>query len=168
MKKRGFTLIELTVVLLILGIVAAAVTLKMAGPVSRMKLQDVVERVRQFDSHTRSYARQNDKALRVEIDLAENSIFRFDEITGQIGRELELPSGFNIEECRTITRQKSTDTTLLKYSSQGVSRSYALKLADKLHSKWILIIGLSGEVVELEDEIEVQKILQSLSRDDTG
>jgi type II secretion system protein H len=167
-KASGFTLVELTVVLLIMGIVAAAVTLKMSGPVSRVKLQDVVKQVKQFDTLTRSYTRQQGKAVRVNVDLSENRISRLDDEGEPLGRPLQLPSNFKIEKCLIASQQDASDMALLKYNSQGMTHSYAIKLADKLQSKWIIIIGLTGQVVELKNEQEVQEILESLSRDDAG
>ena len=167
-KATGFTLIELTVVLLIMGIIAAIVTLKISGPVSQVKLQDVAERIKQFDIHTRSYARQHGKALRVDVDLSKNCISRWDNAGNQLGQPLKLPSNFSIEKCQVASQQQVRNATLLKYSSQGMTHSYAIKLADKSQSKWIFIIGLTGELVELENEQNVQKIMESLSRNDAG
>ena len=156
-KATGFTLIELTVVLLIMGIIAAIVTLKISGPVSQVKLQDVAERIKRFDVHTRSYARQHGKALRVDVDLSKNCISRWDNAGNQIGQPLKLPSNFSIEKCQVASQQQVRNATLLKYSSQGMT-----------HSKWILVVGLTGELVELENEQNVQKIMESLSRNDAG
>ena len=55
-SRRGFTLIELTVVLLIVAILAGVVTLRLQGPLHRAEMRDVIERIAFFDHLTRVHA----------------------------------------------------------------------------------------------------------------
>ncbi len=168
-KAGGFTLIELTVVLLILGVVMTAVILRVSGPVSRAKMQDVVRQIKHFDNFTRSFSRQHNKALEVKIDLIKNSMSRFDSDEKIAGRSLGLPSGFDFTNFLTTSDTETSDSVLLRYSRHGLSRSYALELSDGSRSQWLVFAGLTGEAVEFsneENEENVQEILASLSRSD--
>ena len=164
MKSHAFTLVEITVVLLIAGIAAATVTLKMSGPVARVKLQDVLEQIKLYDGNTRSYARQQGKVVRLDVDLTENSIMRLTDDDKQAGRPLELPDGFKIEKFIIASEDGPADATSLKISRDGFGRSYAMKIADKLQSKWIFFIGLTGQAIELDNEQNVREIMEKLSR----
>jgi prepilin-type N-terminal cleavage/methylation domain-containing protein len=170
MKSRAFTLVEITVVLLIAGIAAAAVTLKLSGPVSRVKLQDVVESFVQFYGSKRSYARQQGKPLRLEVEMSENRVVRWDvtnlEDEKKAGRPLVLPEGFRIEKFIIAAQDGPADATLLNFSRQGFCRSYAIKVADKFQSRWIFFVGLTGQTLEIDDEQKVNEIMELLSRPD--
>lgn len=170
--KKGFTLIELTIVLLIIGLAAGIVAVRMGGPLSRAKLDDVTEVLKTFDGNTRSYAWNHGKNLHVKVDLAGNVISRFDEEENEIGMEMVLPSDFTIEGFYVANPNdeddQSSNEKVLKYSNRGLSCSYAVKLADQQRSRWVVFAGMTGEAFEIEDDEQVQEIMEMLSRPDAG
>ncbi len=167
MKRRAkaFTLLEVTVVVLILALVSAAATLHVRGRMESANLQDVVGQVRSFDRLTRSFSREQDRALRVMV--SSGRLRRVDESgLKDIGTALELPEGFAVAEVRVAGKLPANADTVVGCSRLGLTPSYAVKIAARSGAaRWVLFAGLSGEAREIEDEREVQDILSAARND---
>jgi prepilin-type N-terminal cleavage/methylation domain-containing protein len=107
-RRAAFTLIELTVVLLILAIAAGAVALKVAGPLSRVEFDAVADRISQFDALTRRYATEHDRPVGLLVDLSNGRISRIDGDGAQLGGELDLPEGVRIAAVIVAGRRIAT------------------------------------------------------------
>ena len=164
-RHRGFTLIELTVVLLILAIVAGAVTLRMQAPLYNARMRDVVDGISQFDHLTRTAAKEQDRPLRLVIDLDENFLTRAD---GR-GKELDIPpfripKGFRIKTLLVRHREISGGKAMVRCSRKGLLPSYALAITSGKRTQWILFTGLTGHRILLTDEGQIREILRSTGR----
>ena len=168
MHSKGFSLIELTAVLLIMAVAAAAVTLRLQGPLRRATAADVVGRIGQFDRLTRAEARRYDRALRINVDLATGSITRTGEDPGgQAAAAVGLPQGFWIARLMVRDRQVTAGGVSIRCSRAGLTPSYALLLADPAGGRrWLLVAGLTGQVLEMEDDDAVRNVLASSARPD--
>ena len=160
MKPSGFTLVELTMVLLIIAIVSAAVVLRVQGPLNRARQREVVEMIGQFDLTTRAAARQQDRPLQMLVDMSAGELRRTD---GE-GRELKvvplrLPGDFRIETVLIRGAGSSDRRAVVPFSRQGLTPSYALALVHGDTRRWLLVAGLTGIVVEVSDEREAQAAL---------
>ena len=163
MRRQAFTLAELTVVLTIIAVVAAAVTLRIQGPLGRARQRDVVESIGAFDHTTRVAAREQDRPLRLVIDAEAGELRRADG-DGRLlesGR-LRLPDGFRFE--RLLLRGADADAgfagvSMVPCSRHGLTPSYALLLDCGGVRRWLLVAGLTGTVVEVADEDEARQTL---------
>ncbi len=163
-NRSAFSLIELTVVLLILAISAAAVALRIHEPLGRARLDELVAEIGEFDALTRRYARENDRSVRLLVDLGAGRMGRSDEGGGEeLGRSLELPGRARIARLWIGEREIGIGAASIGCSRRGLTPSYAMVLEDEAGRKrWILVAGLSGQVIELESDEEVRNVLETL------
>ena len=153
---------ELTAVLVLLAIAAAAVALRLYGPMRQMQLRDVADRIVQFDRLTRAYARQNDKPLVIVFDLAKGQLRRTDTAASGVGTPLQLPEGYRLARLLIGDQEIQTGSAALACGRRGLTRSYAMMIEDSLRQQqWILLAGLTGEVVQfgVTDEKTVRDII---------
>ncbi len=163
MRSKGFSLIELAAVLLIVAVAAAAVTLRTEGPLRRARMRDVTGHLAEFDSLTRVYARQHDRPLRLVVDLATGRISRSDERGNRIGTSYELPSGCTIARLVVPSEDITVGSMAISCSRGGFTPSYAMLIEDGSgRRQWLLWAGLTGELVRIDDEKEVEDIFTSL------
>ena len=161
-RSRAFSLIEITLVLLLVAIAAAVVTVRMSGPAERMRMRDAADRVAQFDRASRAYALEHDESLRLVIDLSADEIARTDADGEEVsGRPLRMPGGWSIARLIINGEEAGVGSASVSVSRRGLTPSYAVLLtgpADR--SQWILVTGLGGEVVALDDENQLRDILE--------
>lgn len=163
MKSKGFSLIELAVVLLIVAVVAAAVTLRTEGPLRRAQMRDITGQIAEFDRLTRVYARQHDQPLRIAVDLATGRISRSDERGSQLGTSCKLPPGCKIARLIAPSEDITIGSMAISCSRGGFTPSYAMLIENRGgQQQWLLWAGLTGELVRIDDEEEVKEIFALL------
>ena len=158
-RAMGFSLIELTVVLLVLAILAAVVAIKLEGPAGQARMTDVADRIAAMDSTVRGIAETRDKPLRLVIDLDEGRLHATDG-RNDVGSPCVLPDRFCIGAVRTRDGERNAGTVDIPVSRLGLTPTYAVRLEGPGGRKqWILVAGLSGERVEI-DESELRTIIE--------
>jgi len=159
MAARAFSLMELTVVLLILAIAAAAVALNVRPPLNAAVMKDAVGQVIQFDRLSRAYARQHDCALEAAWDGSSGKLVRFDDQHRQVGGKLELGERLAIGRLMVAGQKEPLEARTVPYSRQGLAPTYAMMLEGGGKSQWLVIVGLTGQCLEVNDESSVLEIL---------
>ena len=164
MKHRAFSLVEVALVVLILAILAGAMTLGVRGPLGRVGMRGLVDEIKTFDHLTRTYAREHDRPLRLVADLAGGRLRRTSEDgRDAFGEALKMPAGHRIAEVRLAGRRVTSGTVALSVSARGLSPTYALRVKGPGgREQWLLVAGLTGQVTEREDEREIEQILEAL------
>ena len=167
MKRDGFSLVELSVVLLLMGIAAGAVALRVEGPIRRAKMETLVTRIEAFDCLTRTQARELDRPLRTVIDAATGELRRTTVDGRDAGVPLVLPEGFGIGRLWLADQEFFSGSVAVSCSRQGLMPTYALLIEGPGGRRtWLLVAGLSGRVTELDDEQAVQNIMDALRQGD--
>ena len=162
MQRRAFTLVEVAVVILIMGIMAGAVTLRLASPMHRAGLATAVAEIGSFDHLTRTQAREADRPMRLVIDLAEGRLLRTTEEGDPLGTTFALPSGYRLARLLVADRTIYSGSTSLCCSRLGATPTYAVLVeAPDGQKRWVLVAGLTGQTMESDDEKEVQGILDA-------
>jgi len=161
--RKAFSLIELTVVLAILAIAAAVAAFKVAGPMHSAQTRDVIDQVVRLDHLARAHAREHDQPARIVVGAADRQLRRTAAAGDRtIGTPLELPAGFLITDCLIGGQSVSGGSASVSVSAAGLTPSYALLLEGPGGRKqWVLLAGLTGEAMELDDGNEVREILQA-------
>ena len=163
MRRSGFSLVELTMVLLILGLVSAAVALNVRAPAAQVGMKACVDDVVAFDRLTRTMACELDRPLRLVVDLGAGQLRRTDERGGaEEGRILTIPSGYRLTDLRLAGRSVPGGAAL-NCSARGLMPTYAVLVEGPGGVKqWVLLAGLTGQEWKPKDEREVQDILRTI------
>jgi len=160
MNERGFTLIEVTVTLLILAVIGGTVTLRLQGPTGNARLKDAVGRVGMFDSLTRLHAREHDVPLRLVVDLGGSELSRTcGDGTEPAGTTLELSGDCTIERLLISDKDISGGSVSITCSRRGLMPSYAMLVCGRTGRQWLLFCGLTGEILETDHEEEIRETL---------
>lgn len=162
MKRRAFTLIELTLVLLILSILAASATLRAQRPLSRARMIDVIGQIEHFDHVTRTAAREQGRAMYTIVDLTAGELRRSDEEGESLEiAPLQLPRGFSIESVLVRDNAIYNGRTAISCNRQGAMPTYAILLAGPGMKQWLAFAGITSQMIKLEDEQQAQEIIDA-------
>jgi prepilin-type N-terminal cleavage/methylation domain-containing protein len=163
-NRRAFSLVELTVVLLILAIMAGAVAVSARGPLRKVGIERTVDEIIAFDRLTRQYARQQDRAIRLLVDLSAGELRRTDEEgRGELGEPLRLASGYSVARLRLAGQDIASGQVAISCSALGLTPTYAVLLEGAGgRRQWVLVAGLSGQIVGTGDDKETENILAML------
>ena len=164
MRRPGFSLIELTMVLVIVAIVSAAVVLNVREPLRRTGMQACLDEIATFDRLTRTLAREHDRPLRLVVDLSEGRLRRTDEAgREEQGEALRLPSGHRIAELRLAGQTIDSGAATVSCSARGLTPTYAVRVEGPGGwRRWVLVAGLSGQTWEPDDGKPLADILEAL------
>ena len=165
--RHGFTLVEVTAVVLVLGIVAAAVAVKTTNPLGRARIEDVLDQIVHFDLAARTAAARQGRSLQIVIDVSGGGLSCADAGGQPAGPSLSLPSTFRIEKVLTPQRRAEDGQVAIRCGTEGLSSSYGLLVSGKGRTTWVVVFGLTGQVAEATSEQEVTDIL-SCSRVQPG
>ncbi|HDZ22418.1 hypothetical protein LCGC14_0409240 [marine sediment metagenome] len=170
MRRRGFTLLEIVLVLLIVSIIASAVVVKLQSPLQNARLEDVVGWLGQFDRITRTYAHRQDRPVRMIVDLDKRQLRRMDSSESEnLGPPLQLPARCRIDALRLPTETLTRGSIAIVCSTGGLMPTYAFRLVETGgRSRWLLVAGLTGHVTTFDDEDRFNKIWEGLFGRDAG
>ena len=168
MKTKAFSLIELSVVMLILAIAAAAVSLRVRGPLQQAQMKDLLGQIVQFDYLTRTYARQHDQPVIVSVNLDAGLISRTSaDGSRTVGGQLELPSRCRIGQVVLAGEAMDRGSAVIRCSRRGLTRSYAMRIEETNGPiQWVVISGLTGDALEPKDETQVKDNLAAIGGPD--
>jgi prepilin-type N-terminal cleavage/methylation domain-containing protein len=164
--RRGFTLIEIMVAVVILGLLTGAVVLTFAAPVNRARMVEAVEELSYLDASTRQWARQSGRAAELRIGLDDGVLERREGRAGyrQTMFRATIPAPLRIAAVRTAdASREDSGEVVLPVSWTGASPSYAVKIAGPEGARWVLVAGLSGEVRTLSDDAQVDSIFAAIN-----
>jgi type II secretion system protein H len=161
--RCGFTLIEVTVVIAIMGMLAASAVLSLAHTSGQHRFDALCQQIQQADGLARCSARQSGNAQHLIFDLDRGEIFWESKGGDSPTRLVKIASEDSLE-LRTSEKEFSQGQVTIDCSPNGYSQSYVLCLSSKNRDpKWMVVAGLSGRVVWTNDETEMQAILKSLA-----
>ena len=153
MNSKGFSLIEITMVILILGVAAAAVTLRVEPMLHHEQTQQIVRDIVDFDRLTRTLARRRDRRLRLVVDTSAGELRRLD-VTGaeSQGRSVRLPDNCAITKVLVRSQDVGAGTISIPCSRRGFMPTYAIRLDGPGGGRqWILLTALGGQEVMIDD-----------------
>lgn len=156
--RSAFTLIELVVVMVVLAILSSLAVFSLAATADRYQLSRAAEIVEMFDARARRDARSSQQPLQAVVDrgrgrLQVNSSGTTEDAT------FRLPARVEISEIR-LQRQLAVGKRVeIDVSSEGRCPTYAVALRRGKLTRWLVILGQTGQVIPLENEGEVDAIL---------
>lgn len=176
--RRGFTLVEVAAVAVLMALLAGGVAMTFAGPVRRMRAGDAVDRMRSFDATARLAARRSGRPAEWVLDLRAGTLERREgRAAGGTSDPPEavypasLPGGFRIDRVRAIASageagrggpaDVSSGLATLTCSPDGLTRTYAVRLVGPGLDRWLVFAGLTGQLTQVDDEAAVDAIFES-------
>ena len=126
---KAFTLIELTITLLIAAILSGMTVWSLAGPRKYSQTTDVLDEISHFDTMTRQQAQRLGKSLELVVDVGGRRIIR-SEMENDRRKEtvLELAEGFEIRELRLGDQRFTHDRVTIPINAAGLSPTYAIEV----------------------------------------
>ena len=152
-SRSAFTLIELLFVLVIMAVLASIAVLSLGGFISRYQLAQATESIERFDARARRDARRYRKPVDTTIKLNRRRL-----VNESSELEYSLPRSVTIEEVR-VGRQATVGSQVkIDFDREGASPTYAVQLQRGKQSRWLIVLGTSGQVIPLASEGEVDAL----------
>lgn len=161
--RRGFSMVELIVVLLLLGLMAAAITLRLQSPLYLARIKEFKEDMTAYDRLTRKSCLEQNRAARLWIDLTAGRIERRSiDGTVEYGTSLQLPRDLKIVTLRIGRQDVIAGRFIIPFSRWGLSPTYGLCVeASEGDRHWLVLSGLTGQPVEPQEDVDVRDIFLS-------
>jgi len=156
--RRGFTLIEIMVAVIVMGLLCGAVVLTFAGPIRRARMTEAIEQVKYADASARDVARRFGREVELVFDLSASRIERCEQGGPEATFAANVPPPMRIEAVRTREGETDYGQASVAISPVGLSPTYAVKIAGPEGTRWILVTGLGGVTVVLANEAQVERI----------
>lgn len=159
--RRGFTLVEMLVVVTVIGLIAATAALRLSSAAHRARLQHAIQRIETVDNRLRTRATDRGETTHLEFDLGTSQI-RLEFANGADATSIDL-GDVKISRFVAPTRETSSGRIKLGYSSHGTSESFAIELSrGNDEPTWLLFAGLTGQMTRMEEERDVQEVFRIL------
>lgn len=160
-RRSAFTLIEVTAVILIMGLLASAAVLSLAHATDEARYRAQRTRLEQIDALVRSAARQSGRPQQLIFDLENNRVQWRDSQHATPATVVELPGGDM--EIWIGKYHAKAGRAVVNFSPEGFSRSYLLAFDQGQDSRrWMLVSGLSGATSWKDDERNVRDAIRLL------
>lgn len=190
MRRAAFTLIEVMAVVALLGLLAGATVWLMADDARRASRAEAAATIAHADRTTRLAARRLGAPCVLRCDLDAQRLRRV--VGGPRDEQdpshaVELPVGYRIARitlpsvpgcsprARGVEPRFDTGSGVvdIPYSTAGRSPTYAVRIdfegdqsrrSDEDAGRWLLVAGLTGQVMVVNDEEEVDNLFRTLAR----
>ncbi|MFK8113466.1 MAG: Tfp pilus assembly protein FimT/FimU [Rubripirellula sp.] len=150
----AFTLIELVVVMVILGIIASIAVLSLGSTTDRYQLSQATRTFQLFDARARREARSLRRTIETTIEKQQGRL-----IIDRPARKFRLPSSVEIGKVRMGRVSTRLSSVEINYSREGTSPTYAVEFRRGKLTQWLVVLGRSGQVITLDQEGEVNALL---------
>jgi prepilin-type N-terminal cleavage/methylation domain-containing protein len=163
MRRRGFTLIELALVIAIIALMASAAVLSPIHTAGKHRFETLCQELARADGVVRSAARQGGNVQRLVYDLDSHELL-WQTTDNTDPAPLVRLDGVGEMELRTAESVTSSGQVQIECSPAGYSQSYAIRLQAVGHTpQWMVVSGLTGSIAWINDETQVDAIFQSLA-----
>ena len=156
--RQAFTLLELIIVFVIIGVLSTIAFTSLAGRVGDYQLTQATEIIGRADALARRQASHQRQPVSTSVARLAN-LLRVDLSPKSSIRSFKLPKGVSIGETRFRQQTVATTDFDITYNHYGISPSYAIKLTRGAQSRWIIVLGASGQIIQTNESAEVHELL---------
>lgn len=164
--RRGFTLLEVLVVLTLTAVLTTAVALSLSSAARRAQAEDVAGRLAHFDRVTRARARRFGQPLALVFDLNRGTVRATADAgepdTAGDGPSLQLAAGYRVERVLLPGGAAVSGEVTVPVSARGQSPSYAVLLSAQGGRRWFVVAGLTGQMTEASNAQEAEQLFAAL------
>jgi len=158
-KRRGFTLLELVIVILILAIMSGFAVLSLRGHIDRARWTQSLQQLEQIDRIGRIAARSERTIYRLSFHRSKRKVelraIGWNAAKRSV-REWKLPTGLHFVAFRDRAALTRSEEMMIEINSNGQSPSYAVALkANSGAPQWLVTLGISGQHLQLEKNEDV-------------
>ena len=158
MTRNGFTLVELVVVMVLLGILSSLAVYSLGGTMDRHRMSTAIESIEMFDAAARRAARSSQQRVVAAIDRSAGRL-SIQSPTNREAISFTLAPQITIAQIRVAGNRGLPGDAQINVNGEGRSPSYAIELQRGALKQWLVVLGFSGQVVTLRNEGEVNAIL---------
>lgn len=162
-SKRGFSLVEVIVVISLMSLLVAMVSFRWTKPYQAAKFRSMVERVVDFDFKARRHTLTTNRPGTLVYQLDSKTI----ESTRWVGQEekmltMELDSTTAINGIATVDGLQSDNGLQFALSPVGATTTYAAHFTAEGQSQWVVFAGRTGQATFLKEYSDVEAIFRQL------
>ncbi len=160
MKDRGFTLLELVIVLVLTGLSIALVTPSFSRISAGLELRSAAKKIAAVLRYCRTEAVQKGSVLQVSFDPERREIRIQEAETSKENKEAEhqrpapksypLPAGIQIKEIKTGASQPADEKGVVEFYPNGGSNGASIVLERENHKGLRITVHFLTGVVEVE------------------
>lgn len=162
--QLGFTLIELSVCLVVMGLLATATAVSLRGTEKMRRVEDVVDQLRTIDQMARTSAVRFDRGTALRFDVEAGFVTRTDQNgASQEAVRWELPDGITIDGVRLQGHEWADRQVEVRYMPAGYSTTYAVGIQSVGGEvTYCMIAGLTGQMSRVDTREHVDAIFDAL------
>ncbi len=158
-RRDGWTLIELMMVVTLISLVALATTFNFAGPLKSARYSSACQQVRDLDHRIRRECLKSNRAAEIQFDLEKGSL----NTNGpETKKKYELPSQVMIRAIVDSGGKVRKTATTIRFDGYGGSPTYGVAIGMNERTRWFVFLGRTGECIELENEQETKAFFKSI------
>lgn len=164
--RRGFTLVEIALVLLIAGIAAGMVRLSMRRSLARSSWQNLVQQVSVLDERCRHHCKSRDAETDLMVDVWGGYIEST--LSGATHR-VNATKNWHIAKILLADEIVKDGKATIRYTPDGYSPTFGVQFEDVQAGdyRWLLVLGLTGGLYEFEQEDDIRALVDFTARSDT-
>ena len=152
-SRAGFTLIELLVVVAIMSLLATLAGVSLRGTMDRYHLTQAQAAIELSDARARRVARTNETPVVMRLDRGKNQMTFLD-------FSYSIPSAVRIASVRSDRRSEPGRQVAIQYGRDGSSPSYACELVRGSLTRWVVVIGSSGQIIQVDNRGAADELLR--------
>lgn len=164
--RRGITLIELLGVMLIIGMVAATVAIRVSSLTHQSRLEWGLGQLIHADAAMRSHARNHGRNTALELELGSGLVTRHWGTNTSETKTESLGDRVTIRRFVSPTQDTSVGRVAVNYSGVGVSPTYALELEGpqkQQQAVWLVFVGATGRCERVLEERNVVPLVKQFA-----
>ena len=173
--NSGFTLIEITVVLFLVALLASAVAVSSRGMLRGATLDETTAQIGSLDADARRSAQRLGYPVELHLDTGTRQMTLLD--PNQSGSSplggYVLPAGYELRDAWRMVQGERVkgDEMVVRYSPDGTSTTWGLSLhapseEEPSQASVIVVLGMTGQLTEWESDEQAQDIFAAARRHD--
>lgn len=159
MNRRGFSLIELLVVLTLMAIVLCLMTIRWSDSLNSTKFEFSLESIINANDSTRRDVVQANSSAMIHVDLNRRKLVFY---SPRRRRIVDLTNGIRIVQLRTCSGSYHEGEFEFVVGSDGSCPTWGFELTNDRQSKWIAFAGRTGQKIQYSTRKQFDALFESL------